>query len=98
MYDGTWEFSFKTPIGKFTMDLSLHTNGNELTGEINGKTNKNLKITDGKADETGISFCALLKTPVGTLPTTTTLSPEDDILAGKIHSKYGVYKATAKKK
>jgi hypothetical protein len=79
------------------MDLLLQANGNMLTGEINGKTNKNLKITDGKADESGISFGALLETPLGTLPTTTTLTPDGDILAGKIQSKYGAYKATAKK-
>lgn len=98
MYDGTWEFSFKTPIGKMTMDLTLLVNGSEVTGEINGKVNKHLKITEGHFDQTSISFGALMKTPVGTLPTTTTLKPDGDTLAGTISTAYGTFNATAVKK
>lgn len=61
--DGVWNLSVQTPIGKQTLTLTLTSDGNALSGALDGSEGRN-EIQDGTIDGSSIFFRATLKKPV----------------------------------
>lgn len=61
--DGTWDVSVQTPIGKQKVKLILKSDGNVLSGALDGAEGRN-EITEGTIDGNSIFFRASIKRPV----------------------------------
>lgn len=61
--DGVWELSVQTPIGKQKVKLIAKSDGNVLSGALDGAEGRN-EITDGTIDGSSIFFRATIKRPV----------------------------------
>lgn len=61
--DGVWELSVQTPIGKQKVKLIVKSDGNALSGALDGAEGRN-EITDGTIDGSSIFFRATIKRPV----------------------------------
>lgn len=61
--DGTWDLSVQTPIGKQKVKLTVQSDGNVLSGALDGAEGRN-EITDGTIDGSSIFFRAQIKRPV----------------------------------
>ncbi|KAF3760369.1 hypothetical protein M406DRAFT_76028 [Cryphonectria parasitica EP155] len=61
--DGVWNLSVQTPIGKQSVTLTLQSDGNKLSGALDGGEGRN-EITEGTIDGSSVFFRASLKKPV----------------------------------
>jgi len=95
MLKGTYTFSLETPIGAFSMDLHLQTEGTDITGYICGKINPRTELTNIKLVGDQITFQVALKTPLGPTNTTTTMTISGDVMQGTTITKFGTVPATA---
>lgn len=95
MVTGNWEVIIATPMGKMEIMVDLEANGNELTGVINSKQNKNVPIKDGKVNGNDVSFSASIKTPLGSTDVTVTATVDGDSMAGQMITKFGAVNVTA---
>lgn len=61
--DGVWDVSVQTPIGKQKVKLTLKSDGNVLSGALDGAEGRN-EITEGTIDGSTVFFRASIKRPV----------------------------------
>lgn len=61
--DGEWKLAVQTPIGKQSVTLTVESDGNVLTGALDGAEGRN-EIQEGTIDGSSIFFRATIKRPV----------------------------------
>jgi 2-polyprenyl-6-methoxyphenol hydroxylase-like FAD-dependent oxidoreductase len=76
-FDGLWTLKFQTPGGEKHAALSLSTNGNTVTGSLDGAS-----LEDGRVDGDEIGFTSRLTSPVK-LKIKCTASVDGDTMTGK---------------
>jgi hypothetical protein len=98
MIDGIWVLSFTTPAGSHSLDLQAASNGDVVTGTLNGKVNQGVRITNGKWDGSRLTFSALLDTPMGPMNMSFSMYAEGDEMAGNISTPHGSFGVAAARK
>lgn len=85
--DGTWNCTMNSPMGAQSMTLTLTTNGNELSGKLEGPQGA-MEFTGGTVDGDDLSWTVSIDQPMK-MDIQTTATVEGDTLKGE--SKLGSF-------
>lgn len=61
--DGVWSLTVQTPIGKQVVKLTARSEGNKMSGDLDGGEGRN-EITEGTIDGASVFWKATMKKPV----------------------------------
>lgn len=62
--DGKWTTQMNTPMGAQNASMELHTDGNTLTGILNGPNGEAVEIQDGVINDNALSWKAAITSPM----------------------------------
>lgn len=62
--DGKWTTQMNTPMGAQNASMELSTDGNTLTGTLNGPNGEAVAIQDGVIDGNALSWKAAITSPM----------------------------------
>jgi hypothetical protein len=82
--DGTYKIVTKTPMGDQNATLVLKTEGNTLTGTMEG-----MEISEGKINGDEFSFKSEIKTPMGKMNVEITGKIDGDNISGSSKTMFG---------
>ncbi len=94
--DGTYETTVQTPMGAQAGKLELKTEGNTLTGTMEGMMGAD-PIQDGTVNGDEIEFMVEANSPMGPLKITVKAKVEGDEITGEATTPFGPAPLTGKR-